>query len=103
MGMDKLEKLYSISDIKFSSVVNFNSQIWLGLEVGFGYFNNGEFEHIVENGPYVASPDVISYHGENKFIFASKKGVSLSGWSNLSVKNYLKPVSYTHLTLPTKA
>ena len=100
MGMDKLEKLYSISDIKFSSVVNFNSQIWLGLEVGFGYFNNGEFEHIVENGPYVASPDVISYHGENKFIIASKKGVSLSGWSNLSVKSYLKQ-DYDKLKIET--
>ena len=100
IGMDKLEKLYSISDIKFSSVINFNTQIWLGLEVGFGYFNNGEFEHIVENGPYVASPDVISYHGENKFIIASKKGVSLSGWSNLSVKSYLKQ-DYDKLKIET--
>ncbi len=100
IGMDKLEKLYSISDIKFSSVINFNSQIWLGLEIGFGYINNSEFEHIVENGPYVASPDVISYFGENKFIIASKKGVSLSGWSNLSVKNYLKQ-DYDRLKVQT--
>ncbi len=100
IGMDKLEKLYSISDIKFSSVINFNSQIWLGLEIGFGYLNNGEFEHIVENGPYVASPNVISYFGKNKFIIASKKGVSLSGWSNLSVKNYLKQ-DYDKLKLET--
>ena len=90
IGMGKIEKLYSIGDIKFSSVINYNSQIWLGLEVGFGYYTNGKFEHIVDNGPYVISPDVISYYGENRFIIASKKGVSLSGWSNLSVKNYQK-------------
>ena len=44
-------------------------------------------EHIVEDGPYVVSTDVIFSHRENKFIIASKKGVSLSGWSNLSVKS----------------
>ena len=60
IGMGKIEKLYSIGDIKFSSVINYNSQIWLGLEVGFGYYTNGKFEHIVDNGPYDISPDVIS-------------------------------------------
>ena len=44
IGTDRLEKIYSNSDIKFSSIVNYNSQIWLGSELGFGYLNNSKFE-----------------------------------------------------------
>ena len=86
---DKFEKIYSNSDIKFSSIVNYNSQIWLGSELGFGYLNNSKFEHIVNNEPYVASPDAI-YYRKNKVFMADEKGLSLTGWSNLSVNPYLK-------------
>ena len=89
IGTDKLEKIYSNSDLKFSSIINYNSQIWLGSELGFGYFNNSKFEHIVNNEPYVASPDAI-YYRKNKVFMADEKGLSLSGWSNLSVNPYLK-------------
>ena len=89
IGTDRFEKIYSNSDIKFSSIVNYNSQIWLGSELGFGYFNNSKFEHIVNNEPYVASPDAI-YYRKNKVFMADEKGLSLTGWSNLSVNPYLK-------------
>ena len=89
IGTDRFEKIYSNSDIKFSSIVNYNSQIWLGSELGFGYLNNSKFEHIVNNEPYVASPDAI-YYSKNKVFMADEKGLSLTGWSNLSVNPYLK-------------
>ena len=87
--LDKIEKKYSNSLLRFSSIVDYSSEFWLGSEIGFGKIKDEEFEFIARNQSYVNSSDVILLAETDKYIIANNKGISLSGWSNLSVKNYL--------------
>ena len=89
LSKDKIEKKYSNVLLKFSAIADYNSQSWVGTEIGFGEINDGKFQLIVDNQPYINSSDVIFLSGSDKYLIASKKGISLSGWTNLSVKNYL--------------
>ena len=89
VSKDKIEKKYSNEFLNFSAITNYNSQSWVGTEIGFGEINDGKFQLIANNQPYINSSDVIFFSGSDKYLIASKKGISLSGWTNLSVKNYL--------------
>lgn len=66
VSKDKIEKKYSNEFLNFSAITNYNSQSWVGTEIGFGEINDGKFQLIANNQPYINSSDVIFFSGSDK-------------------------------------
>lgn len=88
VGPDRLNVEKKDIDMGFTDILFDQKNMWFGSRIGFSYKIGIEFgsslNHIVENGPLVASPTAIKFIGNDRWIMGSKNGLSLSGWSNWS-------------------
>ena len=88
IGTDMFEKQFSDAGFHFSDITISNSSSIIGTNLGFAQFDGSTLSHIAGNEPIIAAPQVISITPDNKLIMANERGISLSGWTNLSIFAY---------------
>ena len=85
IGTDKFQKQFSDSDFSFSDIKINGSNSIIGTNIGFAIFDGTTFSHFVRNEPIVNAPQAIQHLGNDRWVMANEKGISLTKWINLSV------------------
>ena len=84
IGTDLFEKQFSDPGFHFSDITISNFSSIIGTNIGFAQFDGITLSHIAGNEPIIAAPQVISITPDNKIFMANARGISMSGWTNLS-------------------
>ncbi len=84
IGTDLFEKQFSDPGFHFSDITISNFSSIIGTNIGFAQFDGITLSHIAGNEPIIAAPQVISITPDNKIFMANARGISMSGWKNLS-------------------
>ena len=84
IGTDLFEKQFSDPGFHFSAITISNFSSIIGTNIGFAQFDGITLSHIAGNEPIIAAPQVISITPDNKIFMANARGISMSGWKNLS-------------------
>ena len=93
IGNDILNVKYVNPKFRFNLITSLQSKVWLGTNLGLGEIHESHFKHVAGNEPIVMSPKTIKHLGNDQWIMADEKGISLKGWYNLTSKSFSSNLS----------